>query len=287
MFVFGAQSLGDHLSFFFLFATLGLAFNFIAYKKGFFTLPTSFDSRRWLLKDTVICLAIYLTIAFFITPFLGHLFVAKLSHKISLEELTVLLHVINIMLNVVCLGLYLLFSKKVKAVAIWKDHSMRSQTSIPGDIILGALTYFMAFPVVVIIHQLCTLINEKVFHIKEIDQVAVRYLKNATDNPFAFVIALFSIIIAAPFIEEFIFRGCIQNTIRYYLNSKWSIVLSSIIFASFHFSISQGASNFPLLTSLFFFALYLGFLYEKRRSLFANIALHMTFNTISVIRILV
>ncbi|MBI3211827.1 MAG: CPBP family intramembrane metalloprotease [Simkania negevensis] len=50
----------------------------------------------------------------------------------------------------------------------------------------------------------------------------------------------------------------------------------------FHLSSSQGVGNI----SLFIFALYLGFLYEKQCSLFASIALHMTFNSISVIRIL-
>lgn len=287
----GSQSLGSHLSFFFIFATFGLAMNLIALKKGYFTLPKSFDNRRWLLKDTLFCLIIYLLISFLLAPLVIAFFLKifgplKSSPRANNIMKMMLIQCSTIGLNVLGLGLYMTFQNRMKVSCFWKDISMRNETSLIGDWVFGFLTWFLAFPIVVVVHQLCEVINKYLFKTKEIEQVAVRYLKYATEAPIPFAIALFAIVIAAPFIEEFIFRGCIQNTIRQYINSKWAIIISSIIFSAFHYSPYQGMSNFPLLMSLFFFAIYLGFLYEKRRSLYASIAFHMAFNTISVVRIL-
>ena len=210
----------------------------------------------------------------------------KLATASSRITMMMLMQSATIGLNILGLGLYMGFQNRMKAQCFWRDNSMRGQTSLIGDWTFGFLSWFLAFPVVVVVHQLCEIINKFVFKVPEVEQVAVKYLKYATAAPVSFAIAIFAIVFAAPFIEEFIFRGCIQNTLRYYLNSKWAIIISSVIFSAFHYSPSQGASNFPLLMSLFFFAMYLGFLYEKRRSLFACIALHMAFNSISVIRIL-
>lgn len=288
MLFFGSQHFIDHISPFFFFATLGIALNYVAYKKNFYTLPTSFDSRRWFLRDTFFCLMIYLAISFYLSPMLVKKIVSitKLDPSSSQKNIMMLLQLVTILLNLIGLGLYLLAQNRNRVKNIWKDSSMKNETSVAGDVTFGFLTWFLAFPVVVVIHQLCEIVNKFIFKQVETDQAAVKYLKHSTTTPSSFYIALFAIIIAAPFIEEFIFRGCIQNTIRQCTNRKLALILSSVIFSAFHFSPMQKASNFPLLFSLFFFSLYLGFLYEKRRSLFANITLHMTFNAISVIRIL-
>jgi membrane protease YdiL (CAAX protease family) len=65
-----------------------------------------------------------------------------------------------------------------------------------------------------------------------------------------------------------------------------AILLSALCFALFHFAPSQGIGNISLVGSLFLFALFLGFIYERQASLFASVGLHMTFNTVSTFRIL-
>jgi membrane protease YdiL (CAAX protease family) len=70
------------------------------------------------------------------------------------------------------------------------------------------------------------------------------------------------------------------------MKKSLAIVFSSICFSAFHFSFSQGIGNISLLFSLFVFALFLGFIYERQGSLFASISLHMTLNIVSVARIL-
>jgi membrane protease YdiL (CAAX protease family) len=70
------------------------------------------------------------------------------------------------------------------------------------------------------------------------------------------------------------------------LGTKAAILLTSLAFALFHYSGSQEIGNVSLIASLFTFALFLGFIYEKQSSLFASIGLHMTFNLASALRIL-
>ena len=67
---------------------------------------------------------------------------------------------------------------------------------------------------------------------------------------------------------------------------KKAIVFSALCFALFHYAPSQGMGNISLLATLFLFALFLGFIYERQASLFASIGLHMTFNAVSTFRIL-
>jgi uncharacterized protein len=64
-----------------------------------------------------------------------------------------------------------------------------------------------------------------------------------------------------------------------------SILLASLIFAFFHFSYSQGIDNIEVITSLFVFSCFLGFVYERQQSLWASVGLHALFNAISVVLI--
>jgi membrane protease YdiL (CAAX protease family) len=67
---------------------------------------------------------------------------------------------------------------------------------------------------------------------------------------------------------------------------KKAIIFSALCFSLFHLAPSQGIGNISLVASLFLFALFLGFIYERQASLFASIGLHMTFNAVSTVRIL-
>jgi hypothetical protein len=100
------------------------------------------------------------------------------------------------------------------------------------------------------------------------------------------LVALFIVIIAAPVIEELLFRGFLQNYFKRYLGTKAAILITSLCFALFHLAPSQGLGNISLVISLFSFACFLGFVYERQKSLFASIGLHMFFNLVSSIRIL-
>ena len=180
-----------------------------------------------------------------------------------------------------CIFLYP--SKKETLQMMWKASQKSSYFS---DISWGILGWLVSFPIVSLINHLAEKINYLLFNIQATEQVAVRYLRFVAKSPGLLTIALISILLFAPLIEECIFRGFLQTYLKQKLKFKWALLLSSFIFAIFHFSFSQGMQNFPLLLSLFSLSIFLGFLYEKQHSLLSPITLHMTFNLITVIRIL-
>jgi membrane protease YdiL (CAAX protease family) len=169
---------------------------------------------------------------------------------------------------------------------LWKDFSIPTSTSIIKDFFSGAAVWLLGFPVVAVTGQICDLLSYLIFGMQPYEQVAVRYLKMTLSSMPMLFVALFSILIAAPVIEEFLFRGMLQSWLKSRLGTKAAILLSSLAFSLFHMAASQGLGNISVVVSLFSFACFLGFIYEKRGSLFASIGLHMTFNTISTFRIL-
>lgn len=262
------------------------------YLYGFFQLPQmTKDSRVWTFSQTLACLGIYFINSFLTIPLIYNI-LKTLTRYVDPGILSetkaqmLFLQATYVVLNVLLLGLYLRFQEKDKVIAIWKDPLIKKENSYLYDILIGFSTWFVAFPVIVCVNTLFEYLNSLLFASKEVDQVAVKFLKNNAQAMTSLLIVLFMIILFAPVIEEFLFRGCIQNWLRKKIGIKPSIILTSFLFAGMHFSSSQSISNIPLLLSLFVFSIYLGFVYEKTRSLVSSIILHMTFNTISVIRIL-
>lgn len=87
----------------------------------------------------------------------------------------------------------------------------------------------------------------------------------------------------APLLEEFLFRGLLQNWLKKWLEKMVAIVLTSTVFALFHYHDSQRLGNIPIILSTFLLSLFLGAAYERRGSLFASILLHAFFNFLSTI----
>ena len=178
---------------------------------------------------------------------------------------------------------FCLLQKKETLQMIWKNSQ---ETSYFSDISWGILGWLISFPIASLINYLAEKMNYLLFGVPAAEQVGIRYLKMVAKSPGLLTITLISILLFAPMMEELVFRGFLQTYLKQKLKFKWALILSSLIFAIFHFSFSQGMQNFPLLLSLFSLSLFLGFLYEKQHSLVSPITLHMTFNLITVIRIL-
>ncbi len=97
---------------------------------------------------------------------------------------------------------------------------------------------------------------------------------------------MITIVILAPILEEFFFRGILQNFFKKFLNRWTSIIFTSSIFAIIHFSYTQKLGNITIVGSIFIFSLFLGFIYEKQKSLISPIFLHATFNAINVLNLI-
>jgi membrane protease YdiL (CAAX protease family) len=121
----------------------------------------------------------------------------------------------------------------------------------------------------------------------------------------AFLIAGFTAVVVAPLTEEFLIRGVLQGWLerlaihlRRFLHPPlaeqeadggpmtatsarpllvWPILVSSLLFALMHYE--HGVAWVPL----FFFALGLGYLYQRTRSLIAPIVLHVSLNATTML----
>jgi len=93
------------------------------------------------------------------------------------------------------------------------------------------------------------------------------------------IMIVFVAVIIAPLLEEMLFRGFVQTTIRSYFNirnSAWpAIAASSVFFAIMH----EDHGHWP---ALFVLGVCLGYSYEKSGSLLRPIFIHLFFNASSI-----
>ena len=94
------------------------------------------------------------------------------------------------------------------------------------------------------------------------------------------IMIVFVAVVIAPVLEEMLFRGFVQTTIRSFFgirNSAWpAIAASSVFFAIMH----ADPGHWP---ALFVLGVCLGYSYEKSGSLFRPIFIHLFFNATSII----
>lgn len=175
-----------------------------------------------------------------------------------------------------------LFGKK-RLLSIWNP-GLLSRGEQARSIAIGSLTYFLALPWValfsaVLFFALTAYLGEPP---PLVDQDAVRFLKSTFEDKLLFMEAVLAIALFVPIAEEILFRGLLQSTLSKYFPISFSIPATSLFFALMHYSDAQGYSNIQIVGSLFVLSIFLGFLYERQKTLFAPIALHITFNLMSV-----
>ncbi len=279
----------EYVKLIFFFGALALLASWIAIRQGFYTFALGRAQVRPLpLKSVLVVFAIYLGITVFFAPLLVRLIHVMYSAKGVSVPYAIMGWIQVLVLSVVFLLLYLFSRTQDPSLMkkIWKDSSVPNSKPIMWDAFLGVITWLISFPLVTVIGQCADMLLYYWFGFEQYEQVAVRYLKMSLQFPDLLASALFAILIAAPIIEEFLFRGFLQTYLKKHFTVKTSIALASMCFALFHLSPSQGLGNFSLVIALFTFSLFLGFIYERQASLFASIGLHMAFNTFSTIRIL-
>jgi membrane protease YdiL (CAAX protease family) len=96
----------------------------------------------------------------------------------------------------------------------------------------------------------------------------------------AIVLAAFAVIVVAPIAEELFFRGFIYQALRKWRGVMQAVLISAAVFAIAHFDPLLIAGIFPL-------GIVLAYLFERRGSLGATIAAHMSYNLIGFILIVV
>lgn len=100
-------------------------------------------------------------------------------------------------------------------------------------------------------------------------------------------------VVIAPLAEEILFRGLLQGALVRLLRSRWiAIVITAAIFSVLHLvireNVAAGESSLAqveTIPSLFLLGLALGYSYEKTRSLYRPMVIHLAFNALSLIMV--
>lgn len=177
------------------------------------------------------------------------------------------------------LRVYLDFDLQTRRL-FWK------QTNLPAkeEFLFGVGSWLIFYPLILLYSQAVAIAVLLIFQEPAIDQVAVRHIKNVMSHPPLAGTTVLEVVLLVPLMEEFLFRGLLQNWLKSKLpHAAYAVFLTSLLFALFHFSGSQGVTNIELLSTLFVLSCFLGYIYEKRRSLWTPVALHGIFNLLSII----
>jgi len=96
------------------------------------------------------------------------------------------------------------------------------------------------------------------------------------------ILCFISVVLVAPIIEEFLFRGFLYSQLRRSFLKDWgSIAVSSLVWTSIHFQYEIG-----ILFFLFLFGLFLGYFRIKYNSLLIPIVLHAINNLLGFLLVI-
>lgn len=269
------------------FGIFSLIMALIGWKRNFFSLPP--EAKNWRLSinwiHVVSVFAIYFGVSVILTPIIGKIlqqFIFAHPTPTSLLSYASWVNFINSGAILILLLSFFFFVPQQVRIGIWLRPSPLAH-SYGSDLLFSLAAWGISFPLVIFVNQMFDSILSQVFQIQIMpEQLAVYFLKMTFGHPLYLLLAVLTIVLFAPIVEEILFRGFLQSFIRQHLGNKQAIFITSVLFALFHYSPEQGLSNLTIIGSLFVFSLFLGFVYEKRGSLPTPIALHALFNMVNV-----
>ncbi|NES86861.1 MAG: CPBP family intramembrane metalloprotease [Moorea sp. SIO2B7] len=127
--------------------------------------------------------------------------------------------------------------------------------------------YLVALPLVLLV----SLINQQIWQ-GQGGSNPLLFLALQAQDTVALAIFFFTASVAAPIFEEIIFRGFLLPSLTRYIPVWGSIIVSSLIFAIAHLSVSE---VLPLTT----LGIILAFVYTRSRNLLSSILLHSLWNS--------
>jgi len=166
--------------------------------------------------------------------------------------------------------LYLSIKSFLPLPADWFRFNLRSNWFLWG---LGG--YCVALPLVLVV----SLINQQLWQGQGGSNPLLSLALEAQDQV-ALTIFFFTAAIAAPFFEEFLFRGFLLPSLTRYLPVWGAVVLSSLLFAVAHLSLSE-------ILPLTVLGIILGVVYTRSRNLLAPMLLHSLWNSGTLVSLFV
>jgi len=276
----------------FLFSLLlALSVFWVAKRNHFFKLPQQSLEVPVYFKQALGAFLVYLIFSLILLPIVLVLIVLLTTGDLSnLKHIpqqwlgwiqALALWTLSLLLLLYCFSI----SKQSRRFIFWGE-GVRSIHRFWSAIGMGILTCLISYPFVLLVGLISKYISLKLWGTVEVEQVAVKQLELSMGKPVLFILMVLAVVFIVPFAEELLFRGFFQNFFKRRFGRNWAIALSTIVFSLAHFAKSQGAGNFQLIFSLAVLAFFLGFIYERQRTLWASYGLHMTFNAWNILMII-
>jgi membrane protease YdiL (CAAX protease family) len=271
----------------FLFGSLAI---YVATQRNYFKLPSQISlERRLSFLQVLGAFVSFLIFQILIIPILMIMYVIHMQGHLPENGISFLDPSIEGWFNVAAMGVsclavavYYRGQNKKSRNLIWNREQEKSFKDDLKSLFYGFSSWIIAYPVVFFVGQGLSLLFYILLGLTEQEQVAVRSLKITGGYPVLNVSMILSMAVLVPIMEEVLFRGFLQTWLRGKVSVFKAIMITSLIFALFHYSYTQGISNIEYIAALFLLSSFLGFLYEREKSLWAPIGLHVAFNTISI-----
>lgn len=138
----------------------------------------------------------------------------------------------------------------------------------------GAGGYFAALPLMLVV----ALVNQQLWQGQGGSNPLLQTVLEEQD-PIALGMFFFTAAIAAPLFEEVLFRGFLLPSLTRYVPVGGAIVLSALIFAIAHLSVSE-------VLPLTMLGMVLGVVYTRSRNLLAPMLLHSAWNSVTMLGLL-
>jgi membrane protease YdiL (CAAX protease family) len=158
-----------------------------------------------------------------------------------------------------------------------KGFGLRLRT-VPKDAAIGFVNLLAVWPPVVAVVLITTQLT-RFFVGPQFEMPRHQGIDMVTESTVVSlqVIVIIGAVVIAPVLEELLFRGLFQTTLRSYSERPWlSIFVTSLIFASVH----ENVTHWP---ALFVLAVGMGYAYEKSGSLWRPIFMHALFNGLTLL----
>lgn len=262
-----------------------------AWKNGYFSFRRIDKHSDLTLPNKIFlgAFAIFLILQLFVIPILielWHHFYLGNDKELSLSpELQGWVNIFGILVSGLGMLLYFFALPRVNQKIVLGSYALKGWKARFQDFFIAAMSWILSYPLVVAIGQIVAILLMLTYQNVEPEQTAVKQVKAAASSTSLLVLLILSVITIVPIIEEFLFRGFLQNWLKKFMGQWKAVASTSFIFALFHFTSSQGMGNIELIVSLFVLSCFLGFIYERQKSLWAPISLHAIFNAVSIILI--
>lgn len=153
------------------------------------------------------------------------------------------------------------------------------------DLVFGAGAYLLSFPIItatlLIASLAATLLRGVTLSPISHDTLGLLF---SADRTIAWWVMVGAVVIAAPIVEEFIYRGCLQSAILGATKSHAiAIMLTAAVFAAAHI----GSVRAEALAGLFVLGLAFGLVFERTGRVGSVVVMHAIFNAANLIQAIV